>query len=400
MNTGKRLLYFFCIAFLLLPRCNLQPINLAGGASGTDLSACVVSGTVVDSLGMPFSSASVYLRRAEFLASDSGIVRLSANGKLIACDTETDRSGTFRFESVDTGSFSIEVNYNDSLGTLFVCTIASHDVRFTLPPDTICPLAVITGHINANEPGQPGHPQASLVQVYGMQRRVKPDSSGFFRLELPCGQHTILLSSDTGYTDPMEISVFLHPDQERDLGTFRLDKYPPHQPPCRNIECDLAAVREMLDSCGLSGVPVDSVVTIDSGRVTGLHLQNRNMTRLPWGLERLEKLKTLDLSGNAIVTMPRFGGFFPIGLRTLILRSNQLAQLPPSIVMLRNIETLDLSNNKLQSLPDSIVSIAPRVLLDLGGNKLCSLPPAIAAWADMYDVDWRQTQNCQYRPAW
>jgi hypothetical protein len=391
MNTSKIVLYFCCSALFLLPGCGLQPTNLTGGASGTDLSACAVSGSVVDTLGRPVGGATVHLRRAEFLASDSGLLRFSANGKAVACDTETDVSGKFRFESVDTGGFSIEVNYKDSLGILFSCTIASHDNRFELPPDTLCPLAVITGHINANEPG---HGQVSLVQVYGMQRRVKPDSSGLFRLVLPCGQHTIRLSSDTGDVDPMEISVFLHPEQERDIGNFRLFNNPSRQPPCKNLECDLSAVRAMLDSCGLSGVPVDSVSTVDSGRVTGLYLQNRNMTRLPWGLERLEKLKTLDMSGNAIVTMPRYGGYLPSGLRTLILRLNQLVQLPQYIAALKNLETLDCSNNRLQSLPDSIVELSPGVLLDLSGNKLCSLPPAITAWADMYDADWRQSQIC------
>ena len=56
----------FCITGLVLLRCGLEPMNVAGGASGTDLSACVVSGNVVDSSGNPVAGAVVYLRQAGF----------------------------------------------------------------------------------------------------------------------------------------------------------------------------------------------------------------------------------------------------------------------------------------------------------------------------------------------
>ena len=392
MKLHKRIHYVSCIIGLLLLQCSLEPMNVAGGASGTDLSVCIVSGSVVDSLGRPVSGAAVHLRRAEFLATDTGMVRESANGKWIACDTETNIIGGFYFETVDTGSYLIEVNYKDSLGILFPCTVSTHDIRNDLSQDTVYPLAVITGHVDVDT-NPFGQTQVSIIQVYGLQRVVRPDSAGFFRLFLPYGQHNLRFSSDSGNVDPMEVSIYVHPNQQKDIGHFHLGNFPWIQRSCQNLECDYSVVRALLDSCGLFTVPIESVATVDSGRVTGLNLQGRNISRVPMELGRLEKLKALDLSGNALTSFAPFRGL-PSALRSLILRANQLTELPGYIGMLRNIETLDLSNNQLQSLPDSIVVIAPSVLLDLSGNKLCSLPSDVAAWADRYDADWRQTQDC------
>jgi hypothetical protein len=389
MKLKERIRIASCIYGLLLLRCSFDPITVAGGASGTDLSACVVSGSVVDSLGKPVSNAVVHLRRAEFLATDTGMIRTSANGKWIACDTETNASGGFYFEKIDTGSYLIEINYRDSFGILLPCTVTTLDNRTDIPRDTLYPLAVISGRIDVNESGTA---QVSVIQVYGMERRVVPDSSGYFTLVLPSGHHNIRFSSESGNFDPMEVSVYVHPHQDRDLGHFHMGGFPPPQQPCGNLECDLAAVRAILDSCGLVTVPLDSVVIVEEGRVTGLMLQYRNISRLPTGLERLANLKTLDLSGNAIANLPPLRGL--PNLKRLILRANQFSQFPMYIGKLWNIEALDIANNRLQSLPDSIVALTPIVLLDLAGNKLCSLPPAVAAWADLYDANWRQTQVC------
>jgi hypothetical protein len=392
MKLSKKIHSMSFITGLVLLRCSLEPMNVAGGASGTDLSACVVSGNVVDSSGNPVAGAVVYLRQAGFLAADSEIIRVSPNGKWIACDTLTDASGSFHFKSIDTGSYSIEVNYKDSLGILFPCTVSTHDARNDLPQDTLYPLAVVTGHIDADaNPFE--QTQVSVIQVYGLQRIVRPDSAGFFRLLLPQGQHNLRFSSDSGNIDPMEVSIYVHPNQQKDIGHFHLGNFPWIQRPCQNLECDLSVVRSILDSCGLFTVAAESVVTSDSGRVAGLNLQGRNIVRIPMELGRLERLRTLDLSGNAITNLPP-PRVLPSALRTMVLRANKLTELPGYIGLLRNIETLDLSNNQLQSLPDSIVTIAPLVMLDLSGNKLCSLPSSIAAWADRYDSDWRQTQDC------
>ena len=381
-----------CIAGLLLLRCGIHPVEITGGASGTELSACVVTGNVVDPEGIPVNGAIVRLRPSSFLSTGPLTdVRISQSKKTIA-DTLTDKTGGFRFELIDTGAFTIEVNYRDSLGTIMTCEILPVDTGKKIPLDTLFPLSTMSGHIDAFDSNNVPDSTAK-IQVYGLQRYVKPDSNGNFTLIVPRGNLSLRFSMDTGYQNEMNVTINVLPDERRDIGSFHLGHFqmPPLQ--CQNSKCDSIMVRVILDSLKLFSVPVDSVATARDGRIVEVNLQGRNISRVPFGLERLEFLEVLDLSNNSLSFLPGSLGMMH-ALKKLTLNNNQLTGLFQIIGDLRQLQSLDVSGNELTTLPDSIVFLSALQFLDLNNNRLCGLSPAIAAWATTFDPGWDALQQC------
>jgi hypothetical protein len=275
---------------------------MASGASGTELSACTVSGVAVDQQGKPVGGAIVRLRPKYFLAADSTTVPLMLRGKKTIADTVTNALGEFQFELVDTGEFSIEVNYNDSLAKLFPCTILTTDTLKKMQKDTLVPMSIVWGHFDAFDSNNVPDSSAR-IQIYGLDRFAKPnpDSAGKFSLKVPNGNLNLKFSMDTGHQNEMDVRISLLPNQKREIGSFRLGQSqmrPP--PPCQGFNCDSIVVRAMLDSLKLDTLAVDSIAKTRNSRIVELDLHGLNLTNIPGELQRLDALEVLDLSNNRL----------------------------------------------------------------------------------------------------
>jgi Leucine-rich repeat (LRR) protein len=109
-----------------------------------------------------------------------------------------------------------------------------------------------------------------------------------------------------------------------------------------------------------------------------LYLHDNRLTSLPPSLERLTKLRYLNISSNGFVALPEcICGI--AGLIELRACDNQLTSLPESLGRLSRLRELHVRNNRLISLPQSIDTLLELRQLDLRGNPLTDLPTALAA---------------------
>ncbi|GEM_PF-3293836 len=172
---------------------------------------------------------------------------------------------------------------------------------------------------------------------------------------------------------------------------------------------DTLAVRILLDQNGLTGTPVAQVVTIESQRVTQLHLANLKLVKLPTQISALDALKYLVLSGNLLDSLPAeiwnltslveldlggnlLGHLDPrvsklSNLLLLGLRGNGLTTLPAEIFTLPQLETLLLAGNDLDTLSGDVANLLFMKYLDLSGNQLKGIPYTMAAMDKLDSLD-------------
>lgn len=109
-----------------------------------------------------------------------------------------------------------------------------------------------------------------------------------------------------------------------------------------------------------------------------LDLHNNSLNRLPVGLKRLERLRTLNMSKNSL-PMDIFDLIAQIpNLTELRIANNGLSgTLSASVGDLRQLEVLDVRGNALSALCDEITSLTSLHVLDISDNALTSLPTAL-----------------------
>ncbi len=205
-------LYGFMAYFLLalLSACNNNPT--AGGVLETTNS---IAGTVTEE-GGPAAGVTVRLRRSDYLSSIHHLLPQKRSGASISrMDTVTDEDGGFRIDSVDPGSYVIEIVNSDSLAAMHMLEVTTDDSLIPLPAKEMDSMAIITGIIKY----PPGITSAH-VQVYGLERLVATDSlSGSFRLSVPSGSHKLHVISIMPGISPVDVKVTgLKPGESRDIG--------------------------------------------------------------------------------------------------------------------------------------------------------------------------------------
>ena len=124
----------------------------------------------------------------------------------------------------------------------------------------------------------------------------------------------------------------------------------------------------------LSEIPIE---VFGLSNLTGLVLDDNQLTSLPESIGQLANLTELYLSGNQFTSLPESIAQLK-NLMVLDLSSNQLTSLPESIGQLTNLTDLILSNNELTSLPETITQLTKLKKLNLRGNKLESPPQEVA----------------------
>lgn len=182
---------------LLLAACDM-PWRVAGG-SGTETSnGEIVAGRVLMGDGKPASGASVYVRPAAYLKDTVGIDSLPP-----PADAVTDREGHFRLKLLETGSYKAEVRDGKGSAVFIGFELKSLSKTLELVPETLRPVGTLQGKA---EPA-PGMTGPMYVQVYGMERLVRTDDTGFFVIpDLPAGpiKFRVLSSSPgTSYASPI-----------------------------------------------------------------------------------------------------------------------------------------------------------------------------------------------------
>jgi hypothetical protein len=392
-NSSIIFLGLVCIGSFLL-HCAISPFEMAGGASGTEVS--LVSGSAVDSDGKAINAAVVTLRPANFLYDSIASKTYIASHTVL--DTLTNPDGTYSFRNVRPDTYHIVISYMDSIAVVIPLRVDSTIAVYRLPPDTVMPMATIIGTVSISD--SDGDSAQGTVQFYGMDFRAKPDSNGRFIVKIPQGNSKMHIGASEPDSngmngmielDGMDITVGVVYGENKNIGSFNLQPSPP--PLCMDGSCDSAVVRKVLDAIGQNTTSIGSVSVVQNGRITGLSLHGKPIfnNKMPRDILQLTALKKIDLGHTGIpVVFPDLPKMRR--LEVLLLDSNFCTILPPDIGNLVSLKELNLAGNKLASLPGSITSIKP-ALLDLSNNLLQNLDSTVSAWADYYDPDWRQTQR-------
>lgn len=119
-----------------------------------------------------------------------------------------------------------------------------------------------------------------------------------------------------------------------------------------------------------------------------IDLHGNHLRLLPSGLRRLEHLTTLNLSRNklgndSLDLITQVGS-----LRELRIADNILdGMLTPQLSHLKKLEILDVSNNAITTLPPNSDEIPKLRVLNVAGNKLSSLPFELLVSLSLVEID-------------
>jgi len=139
---------------------------------------------------------------------------------------------------------------------------------------------------------------------------------------------------------------------------------------------DRVAVRALLDANGLTSKTVNGVSVTKNDRIDRLYIQEGGTTNITSHIGQLSELTLLHCYGDRALGYP------------------MLTTVAPEIGNCVKLEELLLNQNDLTSLPGSIVNLTALSICSIGENLLCDPAPVWESWADTYDLDWRDTQDC------
>jgi Leucine-rich repeat (LRR) protein len=162
-----------------------------------------------------------------------------------------------------------------------------------------------------------------------------------------------------------------------------------------------------------------SIIPVSIGKLlnlTHLSFYDNQITTIPDTIGNLSNLKTLTLSYNQISIIPdaigNLSNLTMLGLRNnqiseipvvignlsklinLYLSDNQISEIPEEMAQLSNLGSFYLGNNQISLIPDAIGNLKDIANLDLENNQICTVSTIIESWANTYDPDWKETQNC------
>jgi Leucine-rich repeat (LRR) protein len=134
----------------------------------------------------------------------------------------------------------------------------------------------------------------------------------------------------------------------------------------------------------------------DSG-ATELSLFRLGLAEVPPEIGQLTNLERLDLVGNVLTSLPAEIGQLT-NLVSLDLRNNALSSLPPAIGQLTALEQLRLTNNALTDLPLEIAQLTNLKALSLDFNSLSSWPAAIAQLTNLQGLSLARNDLSELPP--
>ncbi|MFX0075027.1 MAG: leucine-rich repeat domain-containing protein [Candidatus Hermodarchaeota archaeon] len=125
-----------------------------------------------------------------------------------------------------------------------------------------------------------------------------------------------------------------------------------------------------------------------------LVLRYNQITEIPDWIESLHALESLNLNVNNINKLPLAIGSLD-NLKELLLWKNELQDLPNSICSLRSLKTLNLRLNYLKRLPSNIGDLINLTDLNLHDNKLTQIPDSISLLKSLetLNLSWNLLSN-------
>ncbi|MBD3320804.1 MAG: DUF2341 domain-containing protein [Chitinivibrionales bacterium] len=175
-------------ALLLL--CSVGPDTVAGGTTTETTNG--VTATVLFPDSTPAADVTVRLRPSNYIAipSFAGLTKRAA----AITDITTDFRGRFFIDSVEPGSYTIEVTDNKSVAARIICEVVPGGDTLDLGAHALAPFARLTGSVALDS-----NTGAMHAAVYGLERSVAVDSlTGAWSIDdLPQGAHTVRIASSS-----------------------------------------------------------------------------------------------------------------------------------------------------------------------------------------------------------
>lgn len=169
--------------------CSRLINNLAGTASETDTGGAIV-GLVQYSNSTAVVHAIVIVHEQRMIKSII-LNKMAAPILIRSGTTFTNSNGFFRFDSVDTGSYLVEINDNDTLGAVLPATVKPSDT-FIRVNGTLSRCGTIIGKVDTTGFGTNKHPAIYLPEI---GRIINVDSAGNFIINnLPVWNYQLRLA--------------------------------------------------------------------------------------------------------------------------------------------------------------------------------------------------------------
>jgi len=166
----------------------------------------------------------------------------------------------------------------------------------------------------------------------------------------------------------------------------------------RKLPKSIYTLRGEVDASNNIIVELPAVVATKKSKPTleSLILRNNNLTELPESFERLMYLLKLNVAHNQITQIPHTMINMPY-LAELNLANNQIWELPEDFGRLAySLTKINVSNNKLDKLPASIGSLTRCTEMDFSKNKIYELPVTLSGCKRLQklNVSNNQIQFC------
>jgi hypothetical protein len=188
MKTNLAARVSFIGALAVIVSCNLAPIEVASGGGGGIETVGVTGVAVYTNTGLPAAQAYVRIRKTRFLADvpEMGLAKTGTASR----DIVTDAAGRFAADSIDTGSYTIEINDGRRAAALIACTISGASAKVNLGTAALKPFGAITGSAGVSIVNKP-----RFARVYGLERCAVVDPSGGFSLtDIPEGAFSLQIA--------------------------------------------------------------------------------------------------------------------------------------------------------------------------------------------------------------